>query len=170
MMFIRGYINQSDPENWSAGKYLNPANASDAYEDFDGDGLSSLEEYRMDTMGDYDHDYRADINDNDDDNDSIPTSIELQNHLDPFNAADAYGDLDHDGLSNLFEYEHGLNIQDADTDHDGINDGEELSYWQHRLSALHPGWSEGQVLNTSVNYTLNPDEDGQGWMQYPKIP
>ena len=41
------YINQSDSENWSAGKYLNPANASDAYEDFDGDGLTNLEEYRM---------------------------------------------------------------------------------------------------------------------------
>ena len=96
----------------------------------------------------------------DDDNDGIPTSVELQNHLDPFNPRDAAGDLDHDGLSNLFESKHGLNIQDADTDHDGINDGAELSYWEHRLAALHSAWSYEQILNMSVNYTLNPDVDG----------
>ena len=54
--------------------------------------------------GDYDYDYRAGINDKDDDNDSIPTIVEVQNHLGLFNPADAAGDLDNDGLSNLFEY------------------------------------------------------------------
>ena len=37
----------------------------------------------------------------DDDNDGIPTSVELQNHLDPFNSADVNGDLDHEGLNKL---------------------------------------------------------------------
>ena len=40
-----------------------------------------------------------------------------------------------------------------------FNDGAELSYWEQRLAALHPAWSDEQVLNMSVNYTLNPDVD-----------
>ncbi len=65
-----------------------------------------------------------------------------------------------DGLSNLFEFNNGLNMQDADTDHDGINDGAELSYWENRLGDIHKDWSAGQVLNMSLNYTRNPDVDG----------
>ena len=82
--------------------------------------------------------------------------FELQNHLDPFNPADAAGDLDHDGLNNSFEYHHGLNMQDPDTDHDDINEGAELSYWEGRLAEIHKDWSDEQILNMSVNYTLNP--------------
>ncbi len=62
----------------------------------------------------------------------------MEYQCDPLYAA---GDLDHDGLSNLFESKHGLNIQDPDTDHDGIADGAELSYWERRLASLHPTWS-----------------------------
>ena len=40
------------------------------------------------------------------------------------------------------------------------SNGAELHYWQHRLAALHPGWTSNQILNMSVNYTLNPDVDG----------
>jgi len=57
--------------------------------------------------------------------------VEPHNHLD---LGDAAGDLDHDGLS----------IQDADSDHDGIEDGAELKYWQHRLAALHPAGAGSQ--------------------------
>ena len=45
-----------------------------------------------------------------------------------FNPDDANGDLDHDGLTNIFEYDSRLNMGDDDTDHDGINDGNELNY------------------------------------------
>ena len=151
--------NTTNKSAWNEGRYLNVTNSTDAYLDFDSDGLTNLEEYQRDPSGDYDHDGTPDIYDTDDDNDTIPTSVELQNHLDPFNPADAAGDLDHDGLNNSFEYHHGLNMQDPDTDHDGINDGAELNYWESRLSALHPAWSEEQVLNMSINYTLNPDVD-----------
>ena len=65
-----------------------------------------------------------------------------------------------DGLSNLFEFRNGLNIRDSDTDHNGIADGAELSYWESRLGDIHKDWSEEQVLNMSVNYTLNSDVDG----------
>ncbi len=53
---------------------------------------------------------------------------EPQNHIDQFYFPDAAGDLDHDGLSNLFEYQHNLSMTQADTDHDGIDDVKELHY------------------------------------------
>ena len=74
--------------------------------------------------------------------------VEPHNHLDP---GDAAGDLDHDGLTNLFEYEHNLSIQDADTDHDGINDGDELQYWNA---------TRGLDMDTVMSYPLNPDVYG----------
>ena len=49
---------------------------------------------------------------------------ELSVDLNPFNSADAHGDKDRDGLDNLWEYENGTMINDADINHDGINDGE----------------------------------------------
>ena len=140
-------------------KYI-PANPNDAYLDFDSDGLTNLEEYRRDPSGDCDGDGIPDIYDTDDDNDSIPTSVEVQNHLDPFNPADANGDLDHDGLSNIFEYDNGLNIQDSDTDHDGINDGAEYHYWQNKLKEVHPDWDNETINDTAISYCKNPDVDG----------
>ncbi len=50
--------------------------------------------------------------------------------LNSYNSHDPYGDNDGDGLSNLFEYNHSLNMNDPDTDHDGIDDGAEYHYWQ----------------------------------------
>ena len=132
------YTNKYDPQNWTAGRYLNVSNATDASLDFDSDSLTNLEEYQRDPSGDYDHDGTPHIYDDRDDNDGIPTGVELQNHLDPFNSADAAGDLDSDGLSNLWEYENGTAITDPDTDHDGINDGDEYHYWQNYL---HSHWN-----------------------------
>ncbi|NPA75839.1 MAG: hypothetical protein GXO25_07160, partial [Euryarchaeota archaeon] len=132
---------------------LSVANASDAQADFDNDSLTNLQEYQRDPSGDYDHDGIPDIYDTDDDNDSIPTAVEVSVHLNPFNAADAHGDLDHDGLSNLFEYQHNLSMTQADTDHDGIDDGAELHYWNV---------TRHLPMSVAINYTLNPDVDGDG--------
>ncbi len=140
-----------DTSAYENGSYLNPTNSSDIYLDFDNDTLSNIEEYRRDPQGDFDGDGTPDIYDKDDDNDSILTSVELQNHLNPYNPLDALGDLDHDGLSNLFESKHGLNIQDADTDHDGIDDGEELNYWNV---------TRGLDMDTAISYCKIPDVDG----------
>ena len=74
---------------WNKSEYLNPANPNDTSEDFDGDGLTNLEEYQRDPSGDYDGDGTPDIYDTDDDGDGISTSVKLQNHLDPCDPSDA---------------------------------------------------------------------------------
>lgn len=68
----------------------------------------------------------------------------------PFNSADAHGDKDSDGLDNLWEYENGTMITDADTDHDGIKDGAELHYWNV---------TRGIPNETAVEYLKDPDVD-----------
>ena len=145
------WASKYDTSAYENGSYLNVTNSTDASLDFDSDGLTNLEEYQRDPSGDYDGDGTPDIYDNDDDNDSILTSVEVQNHLNPYNPLDAAGDLDHDGLSNLFESKHGLNIQDADTDHDGIDDGDELNYWNV---------TRGLDMDTAISYCKIPDVDG----------
>ena len=72
------------------------------------------------------------------------------NDLVPFNATDAAGDLDHDRLNNSFEYLHHLNMNDADTDHDGIRDGDEYHYWLSR----------GIDSLIAESHCRNPDSDG----------
>ncbi len=46
-----------------------------------------------------------------------------------------------------------ISITQADTDHDGIDDGEELHYWNV---------TRGLPLSIALNYTRNPDVDGDG--------
>jgi hypothetical protein len=63
----------------------------------------------------------------DDDGDGIPTWWERVYGLNPNNAADASGDLDGDGASNLDEYNNGTDPTKPDTDGDGLTDGQELN-------------------------------------------
>ena len=62
----------------------------------------------------------------DSDGDGIPDDVELAAGLNPNNPVDALEDADHDGLSNLAEFQHGTDIRNPDTDGDGILDGEEV--------------------------------------------
>ncbi len=61
----------------------------------------------------------------DTDSDEIPDGWELNYGLDPGNADDAWQDLDSDGLTNLREYQLGTTPIDADSDGDGLIDGED---------------------------------------------
>ena len=62
----------------------------------------------------------------DSDNDGIPDDIEMANGMNPRDPVDAFEDVDNDGLSALEEYQNGTDINNADSDGDGIKDGEEL--------------------------------------------
>ncbi len=65
-------------------------------------------------------------NSGDSDGDGLPDVYELANGLDPQDPIDALEDQDRDGLSAIDEYGLGTDINNADTDSDGILDGEEV--------------------------------------------
>ena len=117
---------------------LNPNHPNDAGDDFDGDGLSNLEEYKAGTdieQIDTDQDGVNDGNDFapanpdyslDTDNDGLPDEYEQQYHflseLEPF---DFIEDYDGDNLTNLQEYQRGSNPEQFDSDNDNLIDGDE---------------------------------------------
>ena len=77
----------------------------------------------------------------------MPDAWEEANGLDPENAADAEGDPDNDGLSNLAEFEAGLNPKLADTDEDDVNDGTEID---NETDPLNPD-SDNDGLNAGCH-------------------
>lgn len=62
----------------------------------------------------------------DTDGDGIPDDAEIRMGLNPRDPTDALLDPDHDGLTNLREYQLGTDINKADTDGDGLTDGQEV--------------------------------------------
>ncbi|MBN2377464.1 MAG: right-handed parallel beta-helix repeat-containing protein [Sedimentisphaerales bacterium] len=73
-------------------------------------------------------DLGTDPTDDDSDDDGMPDGWEHNYNLNPLNDADASGDADSDGLSNLLEYQLNLDPTDADSDKDGMPDGWEYSH------------------------------------------
>src|SRR6266545_4856046 len=64
----------------------------------------------------------------DSDGDGMPDDWETRFNLNPNDPADALQDSDGDGLPNLEEYRRRcLNPRNADTDEDGLNDGDEVA-------------------------------------------
>lgn len=106
----------------------------------------------------------------DSDGDGMPDLWEYRYGLDYQNAADAGLDNDNDGLTNLQEYQHQSAPNNADTDGDGLNDGDEVLVYQ-----TNPGNadSDSDGLNDYIEihtHHTNPnsadtDSDGMpdGW-------
>jgi uncharacterized repeat protein (TIGR01451 family) len=72
---------------------------------------------------DADLDGDGDSCDNDSDNDGLPDSYEIANGLNPADPSDALLDTDSDGLNNLEEFGAGTDLNNDDTDNDGVLDG-----------------------------------------------
>lgn len=126
---------------WEVFYDLDPTAAGDAGDDPDGDGYTSLEEYRAGTDptdADMDDDGLTDVceilytgtdpADADSDDDGFGDRWESRFGLNALVADSGSADPDGDGLSNAEEYVLGTNPLNADTDGDGMDDEWESAY------------------------------------------
>ncbi len=158
--------------------------------DNDHDGLNDFSEIRIygtdSTLNDTDHDgltdgyelfvSHTDPNNNDTDSDGMPDGWEVQYNLNP-SQNDASADPDNDGLTNLQEYQLGINPQSNDTDSDGMPDNWEVQYHFDPLNSTdatqdpdNDGLNNlGEFLHNGNPYDNDTDDDGMpdGWeVQY----
>lgn len=95
----------------------------------------------------------------DEDNDGIPLHWETANLLSDNNSSDASEDPDGDLLTNLQEFQNGTNPRLADTDGDGLNDGDETVTDPLNADSDGDGLPDGE--ETSSDPTLaDTDSDG----------
>ncbi len=126
--------------------------------DWDGDGLSNVDE---DAIGSSPVDW-------DTDDDGMPDGWEVRYGLNPLSGNDADYDNDMDDLTNVDEYRHGTNPTRSDTDDDGMPDGWEVRYGLNPLvndsmeDADMDGLTNIEEYQMSTN-PANPDTDGDGW-------
>ncbi|WP_300417821.1 M4 family metallopeptidase [uncultured Pseudoalteromonas sp.] len=120
--------NDEMDDNWELLYSLDPSDPTDAAGDLDEDGLSNLEEYRLnslpnnsdtddDGLTDYQehHEYQTSLTNPDSDNDKMTDGWEVNFSLDPLDSADAQSDLDQDSFTNLIEFLLGSDPTDADS-------------------------------------------------------
>ncbi|MEC9037004.1 MAG: hypothetical protein VX588_09295, partial [Verrucomicrobiota bacterium] len=100
----------------------------------------------------------------DEDEDEIPDAWEIANGLDPEDPEDAGQDADNDGLSNLKEFQLGLDPKSEDTDGDGAKDGFEFD---NDSDPKDPDTDDDE-LTDGEEYAggtdpADPDTDGDGF-------
>lgn len=95
----------------------------------------------------------------DGDRDGMSDCWELSCGLSPDDPQDAAQDVDQDGLTNLEEFEAGTHPFEADTDNDGLSDGDEKVYWTQHFGT----WITDYDSDGEENNLLDPDADGDGF-------
>ncbi|ACV49413.1 hypothetical protein Hmuk_3321 (plasmid) [Halomicrobium mukohataei DSM 12286] len=134
----------------------------DGWEDFDGDGLTTLEERQTGTDP-----FVADT-----DSDGLADRVEMAfTQTDPVVAdtdddgtVDGAEDPDGDGLHNAAEYANGTLPQIADTDGDQLTDGEETREYGTNATNRdtdEDGLGDGEEIELGTD-PLDPDTDGDG--------
>jgi len=134
----------------------------DDQEDFDNDGLTNLQEFRLGT----------DPFSNDTDNDGLTDEFEVfrtgtyptSKDSDGDGISDADSDPDNDDLTNLQEQEMGTDPLIADTDGDGLNDGYEINVL-HTNPLSKDTDNDGLTDDSEIRLgtdPLNPDSNGNG--------
>lgn len=99
----------------------------------------------------------------DTDGDGMPDAWEIANGFDPNNPKDAYLDFDNDGLTNREEYEEGTNPKKADTDGDGLKDGEEINIYYTdtlKIDTDGDGIPDGKEVRDGTD-PLDPKDPGK---------
>jgi len=93
------------------------------------------------------------VSSGDSDGDGLSDIWEFDNGLDPDNAADAQEDGDGDGLTNAQEFAAGSNPHNTDSDADGVSDGDEVNAGTNPASADsdNDGLSDGYELANGLN-------------------
>lgn len=139
---------------WEDQYGYNPSMADNTAVDSDGDGLSLADEYL----------YFTNPNEADTDGDGVNDALEVAYGYNP-NAPDiASRDVDGDGLTLLEEAGLGTHPTYSDSDGDQLNDGDETIYSTNPLDADtdEDGLFDGEEVNIYGTNPNNPDSDGDG--------